>query len=80
MVPDQIARGVPQPFFPLGTDGSGLSDTRDALRRHFEVDAAHIVVAALYGLAQRGAVKLDAVADALVRYGIEPDGPDPRIR
>src|SRR5437879_544214 len=61
VVPDQIARWVPQPFIPLGTDGFGLSDTRDALRRHFEVDAAHIVVAALYGLAQRGAVKTDAV-------------------
>ena len=79
VVPDQIARWVPQPFIPLGTDGFGLSDTRDALRRHFEVDAAHIAVAALYGLAQRGAVKLDAVTDALVRYGIEPDGPEPRI-
>ena len=39
-VPDQIARWVPQPFIPLGTDGFGLSDTRSALRRHFEVDAA----------------------------------------
>ena len=53
-VPDQIARFVPQPFVPLGTDGYGFSDTRAALRRHFEVDAAHIVVAVLDGLAQRG--------------------------
>ena len=42
-VPDQIARFVPQPFVVLGTDGYGFSDTRAALRRHFEVDAAHIV-------------------------------------
>jgi pyruvate dehydrogenase E1 component len=54
-VPDQIARWVPQHFIPLGTDGFGLSDTRRALRRHFEVDAPHIVVATLYGLAERGA-------------------------
>ena len=40
-VPDQVARFVPQPFIPLGTDGYGYSDTRGALRRHFEVDAAH---------------------------------------
>ena len=49
-VPDQIARWVPQPFIPLGTDGFGLSDTRTALRQHFEVDARHIVVATLHNL------------------------------
>ena len=48
-VPDQIAPFVPQPFTSLGTDGYGFSDTRVALRRHFEVDAAHIVVAVLDG-------------------------------
>jgi pyruvate dehydrogenase E1 component len=77
-VPDQIARWVPQPFIPLGTDGFGLSDIRAALRRHFEVDAAHIVVAVLYGLAQRGDVKAEVVADAIDRYGIDPDAIDPR--
>ena len=46
-VPDQIARFVEAPFTPLGTDGFGRSDTRAALRRHFEVDAGHIVVAVL---------------------------------
>ena len=53
-VPDQIARFVPGPFVPLGTDGYGFSDTRVALRRHFEVDAPTIVVAVLDGLAQTG--------------------------
>src|SRR5437762_2512966 len=47
LVPDMIARWVRAPFVPLGTDGFGRSDTRDALRRHFEIDAAHIVVATL---------------------------------
>ena len=79
VVPDQIARWVPEPFIPLGTDGFGLSDTRPALRRHFEVDAAHIAVAVLYGLAQRGDLKEDVVANALDRYGIDTDAVDPRV-
>jgi pyruvate dehydrogenase E1 component len=77
-VPDQIARWVPQPFIPLGTDGYGYSDTREALRRHFEVDAPHIVVATLDGLAQLGDVKGEAVADAIRAYGIDAEAPDPR--
>jgi pyruvate dehydrogenase E1 component len=76
-VPDQIARWVPHPFVPLGTDGFGLSDARGPLRRHFEVDAEHIAVAALYGLAQRGEVKAEVVADAIDRYGIDPEALDP---
>ncbi len=58
LVPDQIARWVPGTFVPLGTDGFGMSDTREALRRHFEVDAESIALAALYGLHKDG--KLDA--------------------
>jgi pyruvate dehydrogenase E1 component len=77
-LPERIARWVPQPFIPLGTDGFGLSDTRAALRRHFEVDGAHVAVAVLHGLAQRGEVKAEVVADAIARYGIEPDAVDPR--
>ena len=79
LVPDQIARFVPQPFIPLGTDGYGFSDTRDALRRHFEVDTAHIVVAVLHGLAQQGVVKADVVADAIREWGIDAEAPDPRV-
>lgn len=78
-VPDQIGRWVPNPYIPLGTDGFGLSDTRLALRRHFEVDAAHIVVAALYGLFKQGDVSGDVVAGAIRTYGIEPDALDPRL-
>jgi pyruvate dehydrogenase E1 component len=72
-VPDQIARWVPGSLTPLGTDGFGRSDTREALRRHFEVDAAHVVVAVLQALG-----KSDEVADAVTRYGIDPDAPDPK--
>jgi pyruvate dehydrogenase E1 component len=78
-VPDQISRFAPQPFVALGTDGYGFSDTREALRRHFEVDAAHIVVATLSSLARQGDVKDEAVAEAIQRYGIDPDSIDPRL-
>jgi pyruvate dehydrogenase E1 component len=72
-VPDQVARWVPGPFVPLGTDGFGRSDTRAALRRHFEVDAEHIVVATLSALAEFGDVKPEAVGEAIERYGLDPD-------
>jgi len=78
VVADQVARFVPQPFVPLGTDGYGFSDTRAALRRHFEVDAAHVVIATLDGLARTGDVKGEAVAEAIRRYDIDAERPDPR--
>ncbi|MFP5328180.1 MAG: transketolase-like TK C-terminal-containing protein, partial [Acidimicrobiia bacterium] len=77
-VPDQIAWWVPAPFLALGTDGFGRSDTREALRSHFEVDAGHIVVAVLKALADCGDAKADEVEDAIKAYGIDPDAPDPR--
>jgi len=77
-VPDQIARFVPRPFIPLGTDGYGFSDTRIALRRHFEVDAQHLVVAVLDALARQGDLKGEQVAEAIRRYDVDPDRPDPR--
>ena len=64
-VPDQVARWVPGHFMPLGTDGFGRSDTREALRRHFETDAAHVVVAVLDGLRATGEAKAEEVADAI---------------
>jgi pyruvate dehydrogenase E1 component len=77
-VPDQIARWVPRPFCPLGTDGYGLSDTREALRRHFETDAAHVVVAVLDGLRATGDAKADEVDAAICAYGIDAEVADPR--
>jgi pyruvate dehydrogenase E1 component len=53
-VPDMVSRWIGRPFVSLGTDGFGRSDTREALRRHFEIDAEHIVVATLSALAQTG--------------------------
>jgi pyruvate dehydrogenase E1 component len=76
-VPDQISRFVDRRFVSLGTDGFGRSDTREALRRYFEVDAAHIVVATMSALVEEGEAKADEVAEAISRYGIETDYPDP---
>ncbi len=78
VVPDQIARWVPGSFTVLGTDGFGRSDTRAALRRHFETDAAHLVVAVLNSLREDGEGKAEEVADAIARFEIDPDAPDPR--
>jgi pyruvate dehydrogenase E1 component len=78
LVPDQVSRFLSgKQFVPLGTDGMGRSDTREALRRFFEVDAAHTVVATLAALAQTGSVGADIVTDAIARYGIDPDAVDP---
>ena len=67
-VQDQIAQWVPNDWSSLGTDGFGRSDTRGALRRHFKVDAASIVVAALVELARRGEVKPEAPREAIEKY------------
>ncbi|WP_327577395.1 pyruvate dehydrogenase (acetyl-transferring), homodimeric type [Streptomyces sp. NBC_00145] len=69
-VPDQIAQWVEQDYTSLGADGFGLSDTREAARRHFGIDAQSIVVAALAQLARRGEIKASAVKEARERYGL----------
>ncbi len=78
-VSDQVARWVPGHFTALGTDGYGRSDTVDGLRRHFEVDAGHIVVAVLKALADTGEGKAEDVADAIARYELDADAIDPRL-
>ena len=78
MVPEQVARFIPhRSFTPLGTDGMGRSDTREALRRHFEVDMSHLVVAVLYELSQAGSIKHEVVQDAIVHYGVNPEALNP---
>jgi pyruvate dehydrogenase E1 component len=77
LVPDQVARWIPGHFTALGTDGFGRSDTRDTLRHHFETDAEHIVISVLQGLVATGDAKPEEVADAITRYGIDPDAPEP---
>jgi pyruvate dehydrogenase E1 component len=69
-VQDQIAPWVARPFYSLGTDGFGLSDTRGALRRHFKVDAESIVIAALSQLEKVGLINKRTVKKAIKRYQI----------
>ncbi|GAA0604972.1 pyruvate dehydrogenase (acetyl-transferring), homodimeric type [Kribbella sandramycini] len=70
-VQDQISRWVPNDYTSLGTDGWGLADTRAAARRHFQVDAESVVVAALQILAKRGDVKPEVAAEAARKYRID---------
>jgi pyruvate dehydrogenase E1 component len=79
-VPDQIARFVPKTFVPLGTDGFGRSDTREALRRFFETDGAHVEVTVLSALASDGIIDPGAVQAAIIRHGIDTESPDPLTR
>ena len=73
----QIREYVPGRYRCLGTDGFGRSDSRQKLREHFEVNRYYIVVAALKTLADDGVVPAQKVADAIVKYGINPDKPNP---
>ncbi|WP_420232310.1 pyruvate dehydrogenase (acetyl-transferring), homodimeric type [Pseudomonas sp. ABY48] len=75
---DQIRPFVPKRrFVALGTDGFGQSDTRESLRRFFEVDRHFIVLAALKALADDGAISREKVAEAIVLYGIDPEKQNP---
>ena len=73
-VPEQIARYVgDRTFTPLGTDGMGRSETREALRDHFEVDMPHVVITVLHELALSGQIDKSVVAEAILRYGIQTE-------
>ena len=73
-VPDQIRPFLANKrFVTLGTDGFGRSDTREALRKLFEVDRHHIVVAALKALADDGLLRPQEAADAIAKYGLDPE-------
>ncbi len=77
IVADQVQRWVPGRFISLGTDGYGRSDSRKALRQHFEVDKRYIAITALNALADDGVLDQKTVAEAIKKYGIDPDRPDP---
>jgi pyruvate dehydrogenase E1 component len=76
-VPDQIRQWTSGRYVTLGTDGYGRSDSRAALRRFFEVDRTHIVVAALKALADEGQVDAATVSRAIKKLGVDPDKPVP---
>jgi pyruvate dehydrogenase E1 component len=75
---EQIRPYVPRRYTVLGTDGFGRSDTRERLRQFFEVDRHWIAVAALNALADEGAMARERVAEAMRKYGIDPEKPHPR--
>ncbi|MEI7625447.1 MAG: pyruvate dehydrogenase (acetyl-transferring), homodimeric type [Actinomycetota bacterium] len=75
--PDQIRPFISGRYTTLGTDGFGRSDSRAALRRFFEVDRHHIVVAALKALADDDTIDAETVAAAIERYGIDVDAAVP---
>ncbi len=74
---DQVREFVPRRFKALGTDGFGRSDSRENLRRFFEVDRHFVAVAALKALAEDGEVPAARVAEAIRKYGIDADKPAP---
>ncbi len=79
LVPDQVAPWVPGGLTTLGTDGFGRSDTRQRLRRFFEVDAELTVVATLYALAEKGLVDRQMVAQAIRDLAVDPEKLFPHI-
>ncbi|MFM1550714.1 MAG: transketolase-like TK C-terminal-containing protein, partial [Lentisphaeria bacterium] len=76
-LPDSIARWFPQPPVSLGTDGFGRSESRDALRNYFEIDAAMIAYAALVELFRQGTIDKKAIEQARAQLGIDPDKVNP---
>jgi pyruvate dehydrogenase E1 component len=77
LMADQIRAWVPRRYRVLGTDGFGRSDYRKKLRHFFEVDRHWVTVAALKALADEGTVKPSVVADAIKKYGLDPEKPNP---
>jgi pyruvate dehydrogenase E1 component len=74
---EQIQRFVPNTFVALGTDGYGRSDSREALRDFFEVDRYYVVVAALKALSNEGKLPAAKVAEAVKKYKLNPNKPNP---
>jgi pyruvate dehydrogenase E1 component len=77
VLPETIAPFLNGRMLALGTDGFGRSDTRKSLRRFFEIDAEHTVVAALTALADRKELDSSIVAKAIQELGIDPNSPAP---
>ena len=70
---EQIAQFLPDDFLALGTDGMGRSETREALRRHFEVDAECVVIGALSQLFKQGKIEAKVVEKAIKDLGVNPE-------
>ena len=74
---DQVRAYIPRRYITLGTDGFGRSDYRVQLRRFFEVNRYYVAVAALKALADEGQIAAERVEDAIRKYGLDPERPDP---
>ena len=79
MVSDQISKWVPGGLFSLGTDGFGRSETREKLRRFFEIDVECIVIAVLYKLALKGDLSFNEVEKAIKKLNVDPNKSFPFI-
>lgn len=77
LVPEQIAQWIPGRYIILGTDGFGRSDSREALRRHFEVDTEHVVYATLVSLLRDGKIDAGIVKQAAKDLNIDPEKLNP---
>ncbi|MFZ5483107.1 MAG: pyruvate dehydrogenase (acetyl-transferring), homodimeric type [Pseudomonadota bacterium] len=75
--PDQIRPYVHRRYVTLGTDGFGRSDSREALRRFFEVDRYYVTLAALKALADDGVIPAAKAAEAIKKYGLDAERPNP---
>ncbi len=75
---EQIREFVPSRFVSLGTDGFGRSDTRENLRIFFEVNRYYVVVAALKALSDDGQIESKVVQQAIKKFGIDPEKPNPQ--
>jgi pyruvate dehydrogenase E1 component len=76
-VPDMISPWLDRSYTVLGTDGFGRSDTREALRTHFEVNPEHITYAALHGLCHSGQGSREELRRAIEELGIDTERVDP---
>ena len=74
---EQIQRFVSNKFVALGTDGFGRSDSREALRDFFEVDRRYVVLAALKALSDEGQLPASTVAEAVKKYNLDANKPNP---
>ena len=76
---DQIRAFVPAPYWVLGTDGFGRSDSREKLRHFFEVDRHFIALAALKSLVDTQQIPVTKVAEAMRKYQIDSENPNPAL-
>ena len=74
---EQVRAYVPGSYKVLGTDGFGRSDSRANLRKHFEIDAAYVVIASLSELVKRGEVEQKVLVEAMERFDIDADKLNP---